>query len=101
MDDSPAIPPCPGLSKYGMIIAICRERSAILWVKSMPFNLSERLALHGGPKAKRTPFGLRKRHGEPEKRYLSEVIDADVLFYFSGTKVFEFQKRFAKMYGRR
>jgi perosamine synthetase len=65
------------------------------------FNLSEPLALHGGPKAKRTPFPPRKRHGELEKRYLSEVMDSDVLFYFLGTKVFEFQKRFATMYGRK
>ena len=65
------------------------------------FDLSEPLALHGGPKAKRTPFPPRKRHGELEKRYLSEVIDSDVLFYFLGTKVFEFQKRFAAMYGRK
>lgn len=61
----------------------------------------ETLALHGGPKAKRTPFLPRKRHGELEKRYLTEVIDSDVLFYFLGTKVFEFQKRFAAMYGRK
>jgi dTDP-4-amino-4,6-dideoxygalactose transaminase len=67
----------------------------------MTFDLSEKLALHGGPKAKRTPFAPRKRHGELEKKYLSEVIDADVLFYFSGTKVLEFQKKFAEMYGRK
>jgi len=65
------------------------------------FDYSEPLALHGGPKAKRTPFPPRKRHGELEKRYLAEVIDSDVLFYFLGTKVFEFQKRFAAMYGRK
>jgi dTDP-4-amino-4,6-dideoxygalactose transaminase len=64
-------------------------------------NLSEPLALHGGPKAKRTPFPPRKRHGDLEKRYLSEVIDSDMLFYFLGTKVHEFQKRFATMYGRK
>jgi len=64
-------------------------------------DLRERLAIHGGPKAKRTPFPLRKRHGDLEKRYLSEVIDSDVLFFFSGSKVFEFQKRFAAMYGRK
>ncbi len=45
----------------------------------MSFNLSEKLALQGGPKAKRTPFPQRKRHGDLEKRYLSEVIDADVV----------------------
>src|SRR5690242_11822234 len=62
---------------------------------------SEPLALNGGPKAKRTPFPGRKRHGELEKRYLAEVIDSDVLFFFAGTKVFEFQKRFAAMYGQK
>lgn len=61
----------------------------------------EKLALYGGPKAKRTPFGLPKRHGDLEKRYLSEVIDSGMLFYFFGTKVYEFQKRFAAMYGRK
>ena len=67
----------------------------------MAFDIYEKLALDGGPKAKRTPFSLRKRHGELEKKYLSEVIDSDVLFYFAGTKVFEFQKKFAAMYGRK
>lgn len=66
-----------------------------------PNAAPETLALHGGPKAKRTPFPPRKRHGELEKRYLAEVIDSDMLFYFLGTKVFEFQKRFAAMYGRK
>jgi len=66
-----------------------------------PNAAPETLALHGGPKAKRTPFPPRKRHGELEKRYLAEVIDSDMLFYFLGTKVFEFQKQFAAMYGRK
>src|SRR5881296_1712519 len=64
-------------------------------------NLAEPLALHGGPQAKRTPFPSHKRHGELEKRYLSEVIDSDMLFYFSGTKVFELQRRFVRMYGKK
>ena len=64
-------------------------------------DFAEPLAIHGGPKAKRTPFPPRKRHGELEKRYLAEVIDSDVLFYFIGSKVYEFQKRFAAMYGRK
>jgi perosamine synthetase len=67
----------------------------------MTYDLSEPLARDGGPQAKRTPFGARKRHGELEKRYLSEVIDSDMLFYFMGTKVFEFQSRFAELYGRK
>src|SRR2546430_947667 len=68
---------------------------------SFRFDFSEPLALHGGPKAKRTPFPPRKRHGDQEKRYLAEVIDSDMLFYFTGSKVYEFQKRFAAMYGRK
>src|ERR1051326_9001647 len=68
---------------------------------SARLNAAETLALHGGPKCKPTPFPSRKRHGELEKRYLAEVIDSDVLFFFIGTKVFEFQKRFAAMYGRK
>ena len=47
-------------------------------------DYSEPLALLGGPKAKRSPFPARKRHGELEKRYLAEVIDADMLFYYFG-----------------
>jgi dTDP-4-amino-4,6-dideoxygalactose transaminase len=58
-------------------------------------------ALHGGPRAKRTPFGTGRRHGEREKQLLGEVIDSDLLFYFLGTKVFDLQREFARMYGRR
>src|ERR1044071_8077478 len=68
---------------------------------SARLNAAETLALHGGPKAKRTPFPSRKRHGELEKRYLAEVIDSDVLFFFIGSKVFEFQKQFPALYGRK
>src|SRR5438093_11965348 len=68
-------------------------------LRSENLDLAEPLAIHGGPKAKRTPFPARKRHGELEKRYLADVIDADMLFYYFGEKVFEFQRRFAAMYG--
>ena len=64
----------------------------------MTLDSAEKLALHGGPKAKRTPFPQAKRHGEAEKRYLSEVIDSDTLFYFLGTKVRGFEQRFSEMY---
>jgi perosamine synthetase len=64
----------------------------------MRFDFSEPLAIEGGPKAKRSPFPDRKRHGEAEKRHLCEVIDSDMLFYFFGKKVFEFQLTFASMY---
>ena len=63
--------------------------------------MKEQLALHGGPRAKRSPFGTGKRHGDREKQLLGEVIDSDVLFYFFGKQVFELQREFARLYGRR
>ncbi len=33
-----------------------------------------------------------------EKKQLMEVVDSDILFYFSGRKVYEFQDKFTKMY---
>ena len=45
----------------------------------MAIDTSEKLVLHGGPEAKQHPFPPRKRHGDLEKRYLSEVIDSDYL----------------------
>ncbi len=51
--------------------------------------------------AVRTPIPLRKRHGETEKRYLNEVIDSDILFFYLGTKVKELERRFAELYGRK
>ena len=65
----------------------------------MSYDITERLALHGGPKAKRAPFPKGKRHGELEIRYLTEVIDSDMLFFHMGTKVRAFERRFAEMYG--
>lgn len=53
-------------------------------------DVAEKLALHGGPKAKRTRFPKGKRHGDLEKRYLGEVIDSDMLFYFMGANVAHF-----------
>jgi hypothetical protein len=65
----------------------------------MSFDVIEQLALYGGPKAKRTPSPKGKRHSELEKKYLNEVIDSDMLFFYMGTKVRALEKRFAEMYG--
>jgi dTDP-4-amino-4,6-dideoxygalactose transaminase len=65
----------------------------------MNFDFSQKLAMEGGPKAKQTPFASRKRHGDLDKRYLMEVIDSDMLFFYLGTKVRAFERRFAEMYG--
>ena len=56
------------------------------------------LALNGGSKVKNTPFGTGKRFGQEEKDLLMQVIDDDMLFYFLGKKVFEFQDAFAEMH---
>ncbi len=60
-----------------------------------------KLAIHGGPKVKSTPFGEGKRFGQEEKKQLMQVIDDDMLFYFFGKKVFEFQKEFASLHNVR
>jgi len=67
----------------------------------MNFDFSQKLAKDGGPPAKQTPFGHRQRHGDLDKRYLTEVIDSDILFFYLGTKVRAFEKRFAEMYGKK
>ena len=67
----------------------------------MNLDFSQKLAINGGPQAKQTPFGHRQRHGNLDKRYLTEVIDSDILFFYLGTKVRAFEKRFAEMYGKK
>ena len=54
-------------------------------------NSKEELALAGEPRRSAVRFGAGWRHGEEEKRLLNEVIDSDVLFFFTGTKVAELQ----------
>ncbi|MEA3476665.1 MAG: DegT/DnrJ/EryC1/StrS family aminotransferase [Bacteroidota bacterium] len=56
------------------------------------------LAINGGQKTKTTPFGTGKRFGQEEKDQLMEVIDSDMLFYYLGNKVYEFQDAFAEMH---
>jgi perosamine synthetase len=67
----------------------------------MALDFSAAPAIRGGVKAKSTPFGAGRRHGEAEKALLNEVIDSDVLFFFTGTKVTAFQDEFARMYGKK
>lgn len=61
--------------------------------------MSGKLAIHGGQKVKTTPFQSGKRFGQEEKDQLMAVIDSDMLFFFLGKKVFEFQEAFAAMHG--
>lgn len=48
---------------------------------------------------KTTPFGTGNRFGDGEKRELSEAIDQNTLFYWSGNKVKKFTEKFAGMCG--
>ena len=58
-----------------------------------------KLALLGGEKTKKTPYGSGKRFGDEELRYLKEALDQNTLFYWSGNKARQFSKRFADIYG--
>ena len=58
------------------------------------------LALFGGEKTKKTPFGTGKRFGQEELQQLKEALDQNTLFYWSGTKVKELNRKFAEMYGK-
>ena len=58
-----------------------------------------KLALFGGEKAKKTEFGTGKRFGEEELQQLKEALEQNTLFYWSGTKVKEMNRKFAEMYG--
>lgn len=59
----------------------------------------EKLAIHGGPKVKATPFGSGKRFGEAELQELREALEQDTLFYHYGQKVKQFLQKFNEMYG--
>jgi len=45
------------------------------------------IALYGGEKVKKTPFGTGKRFGEPELQQVKEALEQNTLFYWFGTKV--------------
>jgi len=59
----------------------------------------EKLALFGGPKAKRGPYAAGKRFGKPELDQLRQALDQNTLFYAHGRKVKQLTRRFAGMLG--
>lgn len=60
-----------------------------------------KLAIHGGPKTKTTPFGKGKRFGDKELQYLKEALDQGTLFYAlaASQKTKGMTQKFASMYG--
>lgn len=60
--------------------------------------LGEKLAIHGGPKAKTTPFSTGKRFGLEEAEQLLQALEQNTLFYHMGEKVKTFLSDFNEMY---
>ena len=58
-------------------------------------------AIHGGPKAKRTPCGSGRRFAGNEMLYLKKALDSNTLFYASGTFVKRACEMMKKYTGRR
>jgi dTDP-4-amino-4,6-dideoxygalactose transaminase len=59
----------------------------------------QKLAIHGGPKTKTTPFGTGKRFGLEEAKELVEALEQNTLFYHFGKKVKQFLSDFNDIYG--
>ncbi len=59
----------------------------------------EKLAIHGGPKVRTTPFPGRTPFGPREEELLLQAVRSQNLFGKSGTFVKELEKQFAEFYG--
>ena len=59
----------------------------------------EKLALFGGEKAKKTPYGTGARFGKEELDMLGKALEQNTLFYWLGDMTKSFTKKFADMYG--
>ena len=64
-------------------------------------NRSQKLAIHGGTKAKATPYRTGRRFGRDELKELKEALDQNTLFYAHGSKVRQFCSEFAAKYGKK
>ena len=58
----------------------------------------EKLAIFGGEKAKKTPYGTGNRFNGNELKYLEEALKQNTLFYWFGNMTRRFCDTFAKMY---
>lgn len=59
----------------------------------------EKLAIHGGNKAKTVPYGTGKRFGKEELTLLEEALNQNTLFYWRGSMAKRLCEKFADMYG--
>ena len=59
----------------------------------------EKLAIHGGPKLKKTPFAQGRRFGDAEINELTEILQGNTLFYRYGDKTAKMERRMKELYG--
>ncbi|HOX07122.1 MAG TPA: DegT/DnrJ/EryC1/StrS family aminotransferase [Planctomycetota bacterium] len=62
-------------------------------------NLTDELAIHGGPKAKTTPYGTGSKYGPEEEREVIAALRQGTLFYAFGQKTKALCSRFSELYG--
>jgi dTDP-4-amino-4,6-dideoxygalactose transaminase len=60
---------------------------------------AEKLAIHGGSKAKPTPYSRPNRYGDLEKKYLMEAVDEGALMMTRGSMVRRFEEAAAAKFG--
>ncbi len=63
--------------------------------------MSGKLAIHGGTPVRTDPFPARPKFSLRDAQQLLEVLNQGTAFFPIGTKVYEFQARFAELYGVR
>ena len=62
-------------------------------------NSKRRLAINGGEQSRTTPLPDGNKVGAEELRELTDVIESGQLFRWAGTKVVQFEKKFAELHG--
>jgi perosamine synthetase len=60
---------------------------------------NEKLAIDGGTPVRTEPFPGRRCFGEEDASEVMEALNSQNLFFATGKKVYEFQNRFAELYG--
>jgi len=61
----------------------------------------ERLAIYGGEPVRAEPFPTRSPFDLGDALEVLDALNSQTLFFASGTKVYEFQRRFSELYGAR
>ncbi|MCD6351319.1 MAG: DegT/DnrJ/EryC1/StrS family aminotransferase, partial [Armatimonadetes bacterium] len=59
----------------------------------------DRLAAEGGTPVRSAPFPSRPKFSLADAQQLLEALNQDTLFFPGGSKVYDFQRHFASLYG--